>query len=312
GPVLGVMRAEDLDEAIDLVHATGYGLTSGLHSLDDREQERWASRVRAGNLYVNRGTTGAIVLRQPFGGFARSAVGPGLKAGGPNYVASLMRLAEVEDALPSAGEVEEPLVADLLAALAGQGVEAALVARLRRAATGYEAAMRHEYGREHDHFRLVGQDNFRRYLPVAPVHVRVHPDDTPFELHARVVAARIAGCAVVVTAPPGALEREIEVLDRLTDSWAAAIEFVAESAEQLAARIGAGRVERVRYASPQRVEGPVREAAAKVGLYLAGEPVLSVGRVELLHYLREQSLCVDYHRYGNLGARADEERAPVT
>jgi RHH-type proline utilization regulon transcriptional repressor/proline dehydrogenase/delta 1-pyrroline-5-carboxylate dehydrogenase len=46
-------------------------------------------------------------------------------------------------------------------------------------------------------------------------------------------------------------------------------------------------------------------------LYLASAPVLAEGRIELLHYLREQSLCADYHRYGNLGARADEERAPV-
>ncbi|MCP5055257.1 MAG: aldehyde dehydrogenase family protein [bacterium] len=91
GPVLGVLMANDLDEAIDLVHQTGYGLTSGLQSLDDREQEHWLGRVRAGNLYVNRGTTGAIVLRQPFGGMGRSAIGPGLKAGGPNYVLAITR-----------------------------------------------------------------------------------------------------------------------------------------------------------------------------------------------------------------------------
>jgi RHH-type proline utilization regulon transcriptional repressor/proline dehydrogenase/delta 1-pyrroline-5-carboxylate dehydrogenase len=68
GPVLGVIEARDLDDAIDLVNATGYGLTSGLESLDDREQELWCNRIRAGNLYINRSTTGAIVLRQPFGG----------------------------------------------------------------------------------------------------------------------------------------------------------------------------------------------------------------------------------------------------
>ena len=90
GPVLGVMEARDLDEAIDLVNATGYGLTSGLESLDDREQERWQQHIRAGNLYINRPTTGAIVLRQPFGGMGKSSVGPGIKAGGPNYVAPLM------------------------------------------------------------------------------------------------------------------------------------------------------------------------------------------------------------------------------
>ena len=90
GPLLAVMEARDLDEAIDLANATGYGLTSGLESLDDREQQRWQEQIRAGNLYINRSTTGAIVLRQPFGGLGKSAVGPGIKAGGPNYVAPLM------------------------------------------------------------------------------------------------------------------------------------------------------------------------------------------------------------------------------
>ena len=90
GPVLGVMRVKNLDEALGLIRQTGYGLTAGLESLDDREQAYWCDRVDAGNLYVNRGTTGAVVLRQPFGGRAKSAFGPGIKAGGPNYVAQLM------------------------------------------------------------------------------------------------------------------------------------------------------------------------------------------------------------------------------
>ena len=81
GPLLGVMRFERLDEAIELVNATGYGLTSGIHSLDDREIERWKRGIRAGNLYVNRGTTGAIVLRQPFGGMGKSCGGAGAQGG---------------------------------------------------------------------------------------------------------------------------------------------------------------------------------------------------------------------------------------
>ncbi len=89
GPVLGVMRAADLDEAIRWQNQPTYGLTAGLHALDPAEIERWRPAVRAGNLYVNRGTTGAIVRRQPFGGWKRSVVGPGAKVGGPNYVASL-------------------------------------------------------------------------------------------------------------------------------------------------------------------------------------------------------------------------------
>jgi RHH-type proline utilization regulon transcriptional repressor/proline dehydrogenase/delta 1-pyrroline-5-carboxylate dehydrogenase len=310
GPVLGVLCARHLDEAIDLVHQTGYGLTSGLHSLDDREQEHWAGRVRAGNLYVNRGTTGAIVLRQPFGGMGRSAVGPGLKAGGPNYVAPLVRFREVGGP-GEAGPVADDRTLTLLGELARRAALAPdALARLRRAATSYERAMAEEFGRDHDSFRLIGQDNLRRYLPV-PLRVRVHPEDSAFDLFARVVAARAARCAVTVSTPPGDPHPDVELLHELTESWAAAIEFLEESDEALAQAIRSGQLERVRFADPARVADVVRRAAAEVGLYLAVAPVLAVGRIELLHYLREQSLCVDYHRYGNLGARAGEARAPV-
>ncbi len=89
GPLLGLMRARDLDHALELQNATPFGLTGGIASLDAREVDRWAARVDVGNAYVNRHITGAIVRRQPFGGWKRSAVGPGAKAGGPHYVASL-------------------------------------------------------------------------------------------------------------------------------------------------------------------------------------------------------------------------------
>lgn len=89
GPVLGLMRAADLDQAIVWQNQPAYGLTAGLQSLDPAEIERWREAVQAGNLYVNRHITGAIVRRQSFGGWKRSLVGPGAKAGGPNYVASL-------------------------------------------------------------------------------------------------------------------------------------------------------------------------------------------------------------------------------
>lgn len=91
GPVLGVMRAVDLDQALGFQNAVPYGLTAGLQALDPLEIDHWRSRVEAGNVYVNRGITGAIVQRQPFGGWKRSVFGPGAKAGGPNYVASLGR-----------------------------------------------------------------------------------------------------------------------------------------------------------------------------------------------------------------------------
>jgi RHH-type proline utilization regulon transcriptional repressor/proline dehydrogenase/delta 1-pyrroline-5-carboxylate dehydrogenase len=83
------MRADDLAHAIALANQPRYGLTGGIHSLDDREVARWCNDVEVGNAYINRVITGAIVQRQPFGGWKRSAIGPGAKAGGRHYVASL-------------------------------------------------------------------------------------------------------------------------------------------------------------------------------------------------------------------------------
>ena len=83
GPVLGVMRAETLEEALAWQNAVPYGLTAGLSSLDPKEHQRWAEACEAGNLYINRVTTGAVVGRQPFGGWKRSILGPTAKAGRP-------------------------------------------------------------------------------------------------------------------------------------------------------------------------------------------------------------------------------------
>ncbi|CAA9420315.1 MAG: Proline dehydrogenase / Delta-1-pyrroline-5-carboxylate dehydrogenase, partial [uncultured Quadrisphaera sp.] len=117
GPVLGLMRARDLDQAIAWQNATGYGLTGGLHSLDDAEVEHWLEHVEVGNAYVNRATTGAVVQRQPFGGWKGSAVGPGAKAGGPHYVAQFGTWADGDPAaLPTALPAAE--AAAVLSALA--------------------------------------------------------------------------------------------------------------------------------------------------------------------------------------------------
>jgi RHH-type proline utilization regulon transcriptional repressor/proline dehydrogenase/delta 1-pyrroline-5-carboxylate dehydrogenase len=91
GPVLGLMKASSLSKALEIQNASDYGLTAGIHSLDNDEILTWISGIQNGNLYVNRGITGAIVDRQPFGGLKRSSVGPGLKAGGSSYLTQFGR-----------------------------------------------------------------------------------------------------------------------------------------------------------------------------------------------------------------------------
>lgn len=313
GPVLGVMRARDLYHAIDLVNQTGYGLTSGLESLDDREQEIWREGIRAGNLYLNRGTTGAIVLRQPFGGMGKSAFGPGIKAGGPNYVIPLMRFEEIEQ--PKGDQdISDASLGELVSTLLANAenehalVEIDEIERLRLAIVDYEAANKSEFAIEHDHFDLIGQDNLRRYLPVRELRIRVCEQDSMYEIFARVCAARIAGCRTTLSLPPDYDAKRVALFDELTYAWAGAFEIVEESDEALSHAIRDGHTHCVRYAQRDRVPEIVRIAAANTVVYIVDDPVLAHGRIELLWYVEEQSFCNNYHRYGNLGARANEAR----
>jgi RHH-type proline utilization regulon transcriptional repressor/proline dehydrogenase/delta 1-pyrroline-5-carboxylate dehydrogenase len=84
GPVLAVIRVKDLDEALAIANSSNYKLTGGCFSRTPSTIERVRREFRVGNLYVNRGITGALVSRQPFGGFGLSGVGS--KAGGPDYL----------------------------------------------------------------------------------------------------------------------------------------------------------------------------------------------------------------------------------
>jgi RHH-type proline utilization regulon transcriptional repressor/proline dehydrogenase/delta 1-pyrroline-5-carboxylate dehydrogenase len=85
GPVLVVSSVDSIEDAFALANATDYALTAGLYSRSPATIARAGRELRAGNIYLNRGTTGAVVGRQPFGGFGLSGVGS--KAGGPDYLA---------------------------------------------------------------------------------------------------------------------------------------------------------------------------------------------------------------------------------
>lgn len=307
GPVLSVLCAEDLQHAVEIVNMTGYGLTSALESLDLREQEKWASLVRAGNLYVNKGTTGAVVLRQPFGGMGKSVIGEGTKVGGPNYVVQFMDVKErgtPETGTPevrAAAGVFEPGWEDRVKRGAEEDRSGALD-RTIEAVRSYLYQATTEFQRERDYFALRGQDNIVRYLPTGTVVIRVHKTDSLFEVLARAAAGRIAGCRVLISLPP---DLEGPITDFLVGSQGR--ELIGESKvlrqnDRDFARM-IPDVDLVRYAAPDRVPWDVFTAAAEHGVHVARDPVMVEGRIELLHYLKEQSISVNYHRYGNLGER---------
>jgi RHH-type proline utilization regulon transcriptional repressor/proline dehydrogenase/delta 1-pyrroline-5-carboxylate dehydrogenase len=148
GPVLGIMRASDLTHALQLQNATDYGLTGGIQSLDPKEIEYWLANVQVGNAYVNRHITGAIVERQPFGGWKKSSVGPGLKPGGPNHLSGY-------------GNWTEPNI----------NVDAAIA--------DYREQWNNYFTQEHDPTGLKSEANILRYFPIDKVFVRCSDPTSP-------------------------------------------------------------------------------------------------------------------------------------
>ncbi len=289
GPVLGIMTAETLDDATDLQNATDYGLTAGIQSLDPDEVAHWLDRVEAGNLYVNRPITGAIVRRQPFGGWKRSAVGPGAKAGGPNTLLVLGDWRPVPQE-PSGDLRLEGLrlrVRELIEAfqpsLDYRGFDA-----VRRGAYSDLEIWQEAYGRAVDASELGVERNILRYRP-ASVTVRLASGGELPELVRVLAAAALARADVQVSsAAPLRLGRYAEDYE-----WS----VVVESDAAFAARAARETPERIRHVGPGAATlVEALHGAPDVAVW-AG-PVTASGRIELLPFLREQSVTITAHRFG--------------
>ena len=258
-PLLAVAPYDTLEQAVALVNGLDYGLTSGLQSLDEQEQRYWKNNILAGNLYINRGITGAVVNRQPFGGMKLSAFGPGLKAGGPNYVAQFMTICD------------KP----------GTSID-------------YRKSYAEWYEKEFRHPRNIqptirGEQNVFRYLPLAGgMAVRLFGDESKEQLEMVCLAAKTVGTPLTVSADDG---------NALLDTARA---FGAKTvSENLAAFCESiKRFERIRTISKE-VPDIVFQAAANCDKYIAQALPVHDGRIELTHYIKEQSIANEYHRYGS-------------
>jgi RHH-type proline utilization regulon transcriptional repressor/proline dehydrogenase/delta 1-pyrroline-5-carboxylate dehydrogenase len=293
GPVLGLMRADDLDQAIEFANAQPFGLTSGIQTLDDREIARWADGIEAGNLYVNRPITGAIVGRQPFGGWKASSVGPGAKAGGPNYVLQLGRWLQVRHPAGDDEPLPEPVAALLERCLAGLA-DADARALVRASAASYARAWRRHFGREHDPCAVRGERNAFRYRPCRRVIARTAAarPDAAAALAQVLLAACAAGTPITVSLSPDARSWEW-----LAD-WMGVVLAVEADAGFVERLAHPGDAERVRAWEP--ISPAARAAANGSGVAVIDAPVLASGRLELRWYLREQAVSRVLHRHGSV------------
>ena len=277
GPVLGIMHASSLEEAVEWQNSTAFGLTAGLHSLDPSEVRTWVDAVEAGNLYVNRPITGAIVRRQPFGGWKKSSVGATAKAGGPNYLA---RLGSWHPApLANRGEAAMSSHVSVVLNRCATVLDDPAISFLRAVAASDQRAWEAEFGRAEDPSGLQSERNVLRYRPT-PVTIRAESTLVPV---ARVLLAACRAEAPVT----------ISSAFPLPDG----INHVVETSEAWCERVVQRRPARVRLVGAPL--GPTVEAVAgDPAVTIYADEVTSASRVELLPFLREQSVSISTQRYG--------------
>ena len=284
-PLLAVVCIDSLEQGISIANTSDYGLTSGLQSLDEREVDLWKARIEAGNLYINRGITGAIVNRQPFGGMKLSAFGGGIKAGGPNYAATFTTLQE-KDHLPST---------QWLSPFEAYAVQKEDKKRINYAYANYTHNWKEVFSKEVDCNQLEGEENIFRYLPVKKLCFRVNLMDSLIDCILVLQALQIIGVHFDLSIDPQ--DDKLSVMKDIVDKENLNVTRKEEVESVFIENMDL--YERIRMCHTD-YSAEVYEKSAHLGLHIAAQKPLVEGRVELLNYLKEQSISYEYHRYGSV------------
>ncbi len=254
GPILCVMEANGLGEAIEIVNGTPYGLTSGIESLAREEVRYWKEHIKAGNLYANRSTTGAIVQRQPFGGMKASCFGFGMKAGGENYVRQFIN---IEPSLIPLSEIEK----------------------------NYNDIFLSYFNKEIDYSKVRGQHNITRYLK--PNEVIIIVDETTQIKNLKMVEL---ACKVIRVKSTIISTNQNLKIDGFN------IHYI-NNLNRIFKDLKPNTVVR---SLALKLPNLFMQECHKNNIHVNDRTPHANGRFELLNYLTEQSLSLNYHRYGNL------------
>lgn len=298
GPVLAMMPAASLDDAIAVANATPYGLTGAIQSLDAREIERFLVHVEIGNAYVNRGTTGAIVRRQPFGGTKASCFGPGAKAGGPDYVRQLARLEDAE--LPTQTAAPNDAVRARLhraASAVDRRALEALEALGRADAACFARTLRDPV----DPSAIPTQRNLFARVPRAHTALLVTDDDPSFEVLRALIAADACGARPAIVLYGSAKRPFVHTLaDELV--------LLPQRPSEVSSRLVALGLRTLRaLCAPS--DG-LAAAAAAADVTLLHVTATRSPRDALCAWLEERSLTIEDHRYGQPLPEALRARFP--
>jgi RHH-type proline utilization regulon transcriptional repressor/proline dehydrogenase/delta 1-pyrroline-5-carboxylate dehydrogenase len=296
-PVIGLLAAHTIDDAISLTNRLGGGGVAALEANDPGETLPWLEHVRAAAISLGRPTTHTRVERQPVGGWGEAAMGAELLAGGPSRLLTLGSWSAYEGTASSTLHLRglRPEVRVLIE-VAQASLDYPSFDRVRRAALSDTLAWRTGLGKAEDVSGLGVERNLLRHRPVS-THLRLAESAPIAELIRVVCAGLVAGAPMTVSTgvvlPPEVSEflamQGITVSLERDDAW---LERVSVSgpgdAESPAARVRLIGGDRVRTAEWLGGLGDVA---------LFAQPVTMAGPVELLAFVREQSVSICAHRH---------------
>ncbi|MCS4485024.1 bifunctional proline dehydrogenase/L-glutamate gamma-semialdehyde dehydrogenase [Gleimia sp. 6138-11-ORH1] len=317
GPLLGIMRVDTLEEAIFLQNMTDYGLTAGLHSLDAEEINLWLNNVEAGNVYVNRGITGAIVQRQPFGGWKRSVVGEGAKAGGPNYLFGFGTFENTQlEPIPAGESVQLKSQYVGLLEVAKEHLDEEDFNHLLQVVKHDAYVTAKVFDELHDPSDIPVERNILRYLP-AETTVRFGKDSTKFEIFRVLSAGLSVGAFAFFADDNEAFARflngggfdDVALIvsssDYLPTNLVALLnKFGVETTVENEAQFQRSLLENHYLGERVRLVGENGDALRRavggsIDIAIFDDPVTDASRIEILPFVHEQAVSITNHRFGN-------------
>uniref|UniRef100_A0A942SXC2 Bifunctional proline dehydrogenase/L-glutamate gamma-semialdehyde dehydrogenase n=1 Tax=Neobacillus citreus TaxID=2833578 RepID=A0A942SXC2_9BACI len=333
-PVLGIVRVETLEQAVAVQNDTEYGRAAGIHTLDAEEVADWLATVQAGSLVVNGDTTGVVVGRRPSVGWKGSSVGTGTAPGGDLYVATLGRWEPTPRTVHKSIQLHglPPRVTAVIEA-ARSGLSFEEFDQVRAGALSDVRARAARFGRSQDPAGLVVQRNVVRWRPQSVI-VRQAEDASAGDL-VRVLAAATAARAHLLVSTARPLPGPLTQLLASSRSPLDVVDHVVETDEEFLRRATSGALFQDRWTSgddepedaidvvlaqgqdrPRHTAfgGPgarirliggdplaIEEAlGATIDVAVHAAPVVESGTIEMLPFLREQSVSITTHRFGDL------------
>lgn len=298
GPVLSVVSyTGGIKEAVKIANLPGFGLTGAIESLDKSEIAYWKENLIAGNIYINRPSTGAIVQRQAFGGYRKSSIGAGIKAGGPNYA---LQFVEIKPKINFELIDVPTFYQEFLKNIQDHSIwkEKIDLNKLSYSLNSYKKNYDTYFSKEWDLSNIIGEHNVLKYRTFEKIIIRITTKDNLTDILMCVSACLVINC-------PFELNFEskcdsYEFFEGLPNYFPSIkIQNLFDTDEELIKQLNYGI--RIRSMSKESISEELLDSTSKQGYYICSEKPSENGRLELLNYLQEQSISNRYHRYGNLG-----------